>query len=380
MLYRSMSATCDTLGADAKAYRELFTPLVENAAGLVPEILAPPLHLPRHPLLLARFGLLAIQSSQGLIDRHFRGKPARALFTGMAGHANMPLDASPTAAFGLLLGLLGHCEGWPIAKGGSQAVSNALASFLKSLGGEIRTGRKISTIRELPSARAVLFDLTPRQIVDMIPELLPAGFRRRLRQFRYGPGVFKIDWALSSPIPWRDPQCAEAATVHIGGTAEEIIAGERAVAAQSCAERPYILLAQPSLFDTTRAPAGKHTAWAYCHVPSNSTVDMLGRIESQVERFAPGFRDCILGRHTMNAPDFENYNANYIGGDISGGLQDIMQILARPSFRAVPYALPVKGLYLCSASTPPGGGVHGMCGYHAARAALSRLQPRRDSV
>ena len=339
----------------------------------MPEILGPPIHLPRHPLALGRFGIHAIQSAHKFSSRHFRGSRARGLFTGMAGHANMPLDKSPTAAFGLLLGMLGHVDGWPIIKGGSQKLSDALASYLTSLGGRIVTGTPVKSLRELPPSNVVLFDLVPQQILKIAFDRLPPKYRWELQKFRHGPGVFKVDWALSSPIPWKSRECLQAATLHVGGTAEEIVEAEQLVGRGRCPDRPFVLLAQPSLFDETRAPKGNHTAWAYCHVPNNSKIDMTERIEAQVERFAPGFRDCIMARHTMTAPQFEAYNANYIGGDISGGLQDLLQIIARPSLRVKPYVMPLKGLFICSSSTPPGGGVHGMCGYHAARAALSTV-------
>jgi phytoene dehydrogenase-like protein len=374
VLYRSIPDTCSTLGEDARAYEKLFSPLAANVQKLLPEILRPPVHLPRHPLLLMRFGIRALQSAKGLAERHFRGSRARGLFAGLAGHANMPLDRSPTAAFGLLLGMLGHVDGWPIVKGGSQKLADALASYFVSLGGRIVTGTHVKSLHGLPPARAVIFDLTPRQILDLTFDRLPPGYRWELRKYRYGAGVFKVDWALSSPIPWKVQECALAATVHVGGSAEEIAQGETMVAKGLSPERPFVLLAQPSLFDRTRAPVGKHTAWAYCHVPNNSKTDMTDRIEAQVERFAPGFRDCILDRHTMKPAEFEAYNPNYIGGDISGGLQNILQVIARPSFRVTPYAIPVKeGWFICSSSTPPGGGVHGMCGYHSARAVLSTI-------
>jgi len=373
ILYRSIGDTAATLGEDGAAYAKRFSRLVQHAEKLVPEILAPPIHLPKHPLLLAHFGINAAQSAYGLAKRWFRGNRARSLFVGIAGHANMPLDKSPTAAFGLLLGLLGHVDGWPLVKGGSQKLSDALASYLESLGGRIVMGKQIRSLRDIPTSRAILFDLTPRQILEITGDRLPATYRRKLQKYRYGPGVFKVDWALSSPIPWKAQECLQAATVHLGGRAEEIVESERRVASGECPERPFVLLAQQSLFDETRAPRGKHTAWGYCHAPNNSTVDMAGRIEAQVERFAPGFRDCILARHTMNAPQFEAYNPNYVGGDISGGVQDVLQVIARPSLRVTPYAMPAEGLFICSSSTPPGGGVHGMCGYHAARAALSTI-------
>jgi phytoene dehydrogenase-like protein len=285
----------------------------------------------------------------------------------------MPLSSSPTAAFGLVLGMLGHVAGWPIVKGGSQKLIDALASYLTSLGGQILTGRNVKSLHELPSSRAVVFDLSPRQILQLTFDQLPPSYRWELRKFRHGPGVFKLDWALSSPIPWKSPECLQAATVHVGGSAEEIAAAEDNVAKGRCADRPFVLLAQQSLFDASRAPEGKHTAWAYCHVPANSKIDMTDRIESQIESFAPGFRDCILARHAMTAPDFEKYNPNYVGGDISGGVQNLVQIIGRPSLRLNPYSIPVPGLFICSSSTPPGGAVHGMCGYHAARAALSTI-------
>jgi phytoene dehydrogenase-like protein len=262
-------------------------------------------------------------------------------------------------------------------KGGSQKLSDALASYLRSLGGQIVTGRHIKAWRDLPGSKAVLFDLNPRQVLQITYDQLPPSYRWELQKFRHGPGVFKVDWALSSPIPWKSPQCCEAATVHLGGSAEQIVEGERTVANGRCPQRPFVILAQQSLFDPTRSPKDQHTAWGYCHVPSNSKFDMTERIEAQIERYAPGFRDCIIGRHTMSAPDFEKYNPNYVGGDISGGIQDIMQIVARPSLRKNPYTMPVKGLFICSASTPPGGAVHGMCGYHAARAALSTVLSKR---
>ena len=377
ILHRSIQGTGATLEVDGKAYEKLFSPLVRNAPNLLPEILAPPAHRPRHPLALMRFGLHAIRSAESLINRHFKGNRARGLFAGIAGHSNMPLTAAPTAAFGLMLGMLGHASGWPFVKGGTQKLSNALASYLASLGGKVVTNTPVKSLRGLPPSRVVIFDLTPRQILQMLFDQLPPSYRWELQKYRYGPGVFKVDWALSSPIPWKAQACAQAATVHLGGFAEEIIEGERIVGNGRCPDRPFVLLAQQSLFDDTRAPAGKHTAWAYCHVPPNSNIDVADRIEAQVERFAPGFRDCILARHTISAPDYEKYNPNNVGGDITGGLQNFLQIIARPSLRLNPYSIPVPGLFICSASTPPGGGVHGMCGYHAARAALSAIRYNR---
>jgi phytoene dehydrogenase-like protein len=282
----------------------------------------------------------------------------------------MPLERPLTAAFGLLLGILGHFVGWPFPRGGAQQISTALAAYLRALGGEIVTNAPVQCIDELPAARAILLDVTPRQVLRLAGHRLPTGYRRQLERYRYGPAAFKLDWALDAPIPWTAPACARAGTVHLGGTLAEIAASERAAWYGEQAEKPYVLVAQHSVFDATRAPAGKHTAWAYCHVPNGSTFDMTERIERQIERFAPGFRERILARHVMPPAALTDYNPNYIGGDINGGVQDMWQLFTRPAFRLVPYTTPVRGLYLCSSSTPPGGGVHGMCGYFAACAAL----------
>jgi phytoene dehydrogenase-like protein len=286
----------------------------------------------------------------------------------------LPLERLASAAFGLVLGITGHAIGWPVPRGGSQRIPDALAAYLRSLGGEILTGCPVKSLDELPPSRSILLDVTPRQLLQIAGDRLPHGYRKRLAGFRYGPGVFKIDWALSGPIPWRAEACRRAGTVHVGGTLEEIASGERAVWRGEHPARPLVLLAQQSLFDSTRAPSGQHTAWAYCHVPSGSTLDMTEQIERQVERFAPGFRDCILARSTKTSVDMEAYNPNYVGGDINGGVQDLGQLFTRPTFRLVPYSTPVRGLYLCSSSTPPGGGVHGMCGYFAAQAAMRVLR------
>jgi phytoene dehydrogenase-like protein len=286
----------------------------------------------------------------------------------------MPLEQPLTAAFGLVLGILGHALGWPLPQGGSQRLAAALAAYFRSLGGEIVTQTPVESLAKLPSSRLILFDLTPRQFLRLAGADLPAGYRRQLESYRYGPGVFKLDWALAGPIPWQDDACTRAGTIHLGGTLAEIAAAERAVWQNQHPEKPFVLLTQPSLFDSTRAPAGRHTAWAYCHVPNGSTVDMTGHIEAQVERFAPGFRERILARHVLSPTQLEAYNSNYVGGDINGGAQDFRQLFTRPTHRWwAPYATPIKGFYLCSSSTPPGGGVHGMCGYHAAMAALREL-------
>jgi phytoene dehydrogenase-like protein len=369
ILERSIASTSQTLGQDAAAYQQLMAPLVANWDRLAGTLLGP-LQLPRHPLALLRFGLQALRSGQGLAERRFIGERAQGFFAGLAAHAIMPLEKSLTAAFGLILGILGHVVGWPFPRGGSQRIANVLAAYLRALGGEIVTGMPIASIGDLPMARAVLCDVTPRQLLRLAGQRLPAGYRRALEQYRYGPGVFKADWALDGPIPWTAPTCQRAATVHLGGTLTEIAASERAAWEGQQTDRPFVLVAQQSVFDPTRAPPGKQVAWAYCHVPHGSTSDMTEHIEAQIERFAPGFRERILARSVMPPAMLERYNANYIGGDINGGVQDWWQLFARPTWRLVPYCTPARGLYICSSSTPPGGGVHGMCGYFAARAAL----------
>jgi phytoene dehydrogenase-like protein len=369
VLERSVAATGQRLGPDDAAYRRLMAPLVADWDKLAGQILGP-LRFPRHPLALARFGLRAVRPARNLAESLFSGEQARALFGGMAAHAIMPLEQPLTAAFGLVLGSLGHAVGWPLPRGGSQQIAQALGQHLQSLGGEIVTGSPVTSIDQLPPARAILLDVSPRQLVHLAGDHLPAGYLRRLAGYRYGPGVFKVDLALDGPIPWQAAVCAQAGTVHVGGTLAEIAAAERAIWQGAHPERPFVLVAQQSLFDLTRAPAGKHTVWAYCHVPHGSTVDMTAPIEAQIERFAPGFRDSILARHTLSTAALEQYNPNYIGGDINGGIQDWRQLFTRPVFRLSPYSTPDQRLFLCSASTPPGGGVHGMCGYFAAQAAL----------
>jgi phytoene dehydrogenase-like protein len=371
LLERSVEATGATLGEDAAAWRRAIGLFAARADRLFPALLGPP-RPPRHPLLLARFGLRAIRSARGLAESRFRGARARALFAGCAAHSVLPLEAPASAAIGLVLAVAGHAVGWPFPRGGSQRIADALAAAVRALGGEIETGRRVRSIEELPRARAILFDVTPRQLARIAGRHLPKHYLRRLARFRYGPGVFKLDWALEGPIPWRAAECARAATVHVGGTLDEIAAAEVAVARGEHPERPFVLLAQQSLFDPSRAPAARHTGWAYCHVPAGSPLDMTERIEAQVERFAPGFRDRILARSRMGPADFERHDENYVGGDITGGRNDLAQLIARPVLGLVPYATPNPRIFLCSSSTPPGGGVHGMCGYHAARAALRR--------
>jgi phytoene dehydrogenase-like protein len=372
ILERSVEDTARGLGADAAAYRKVMSPFVERADQLLPDLLAPLWPPPRHPLLMARFGRRAIASARHAAIHLFRGERARGFFAGLAAHSVLPLESAFTASFGYLFGLLGHTAGWPVARGGSQKIADALASCLRSFGGEIETGRRVTSLDDLPPSRAILLDLTPRQILRIAGARLPARYRRALERYRYGPAAFKLDMALAGPIPWKDPMCARAATVHLGATLDEISASERAPHAGQLAERPYVILAQQSLFDPTRAPSGRHTAWAYCHVPHGSTLDAAGRIEAQIERFAPGFRDVVLARHVTTPAAFALYDENYVGGDIAGGSAAFPQLFFRPALRLVPYATPDPGLFICSSSTPPGAGVHGMCGYRAARVALDR--------
>jgi phytoene dehydrogenase-like protein len=364
----SLAETARLLGQDAAAYQELFAPLVEAWPGIAADVLAP-LHFPKHPVDMARFGLSALLPAATLAKR-FQGQAARGLFAGMAAHAIQPLTNVTTAAIGLVLLIAAHRKGWPLPKGGSQSIADALAAHFVTLGGRIETGTYIKSLGQLPSARAVLFDVTPAQLLQIAGHRLSSIYQSQLRRYRYGWGVFKIDWALDGPIPWAAPECLQAGTVHLGNTLEEIAAGEHAIGQGQHPEKPFVLLAQQSLFDATRAPAGKHTAWAYCHVPNGSRVDMTDIIERQVERFAPGFRDQIIGRHTFDTAAMEAHNPNYVGGDINGGMLDLGQLFTRPALRASPYRTSAAGLYLCSSSTPPGGGVHGMCGYHAASRAL----------
>jgi phytoene dehydrogenase-like protein len=369
MLERSVEETAAALGPDAEAYRALMTPLVDRGEKLVPFVLGRS-PLTRRPLLAARFGLLALRSAIGLAKR-FQGNRARALFGGLAAHSIQDLHRSPTASFGIVLGLLGHTHGWPLVRGGSQQLADSLASYLRSLGGEIETGRHVDSLEELPEARMTMLDITPRQVLRIAGHRLPGRYVRALRRYRYGPGVFKVDWALDGPVPWAAEGCRRAGTVHLGGTLEEIAASEQAVWRGETSERPFVLVAQQSLFDETRVPEGKQTLWAYCHVPNGSNEDMTERIEEQIERFAPGFHDLVLERSVRGPGEIERHNENYVGGDINGGVQDLRQLYTRPVIRLNPYATPVEGLYICSSSTPPGGGVHGMCGYHAARSALN---------
>jgi phytoene dehydrogenase-like protein len=372
MLERSVEETAAGLGPDAEEYRKLMAPFVDRSDRLEPFLLGRS-PLARHPLLAARFGLVGLRSAEGAV-RRFRGERARALLAGLAAHSIQDLHRMPTASFGLVLAILGHVHGWPVVRGGSQRLADALVSYLRSLGGAVETGRRVDSLSELPRGGLTMLDLTPRQVLRVADGRLPTRYSRALRRFRYGPGVFKVDWALDGPVPWTAPEVGRAATVHLGGTFEEIAESESAVWRGEAPERPFVLAAQQTLFDDSRAPAGKHTFWAYCHLPNGSNVDMTDRIETQIERFAPGFRDLVLERSARGPAELERYDENYVGGDINGGVQDLRQLYTRPVVRLNPYATPVKGLYLCSSSTPPGGGVHGLCGWYAARSAVRRVK------
>jgi phytoene dehydrogenase-like protein len=369
LLERSLDTTAQNLGADAINYRRLMKPLVNNWDKLIPDILAP-LHFPRHPLAYSRFGFNAGQSAAYVIFKNFRTKQGKSLFAGVAAHSKMPLDKAGSAAFGLLLGAAGHAVGWPVAKGGSQSIATALKAQFLALGGEIKTGWEIHSLEELPAAAVKLLDITPKQLAKIGGNHFEKTYRNKLEHHKYGSGVFKVDWVLDRPVPWKAADCLKAATVHVGGTFEDIAGAENEVWEGQHPQYPFVLLGQPSLFDPTRAPAGKHTVWAYCHVPNGSTFDMSERIEEQIERFAPGFRDCIKARSVMNPAALEMDNANYVGGDIAGGVINPFSLFTRPLGSWKPYSTPLKGVYVCSSSMPPGAGVHGMCGYHAAKMAL----------
>jgi phytoene dehydrogenase-like protein len=370
LLQRSVEATAEGLGADAAAYREFVATFVERYAELLPMILGP-LRAPASPLLLGRFGLSALRSARSAVSR-FREPFAPALVAGMAAHAMLPLEAAGTASFALVLMLTGHAVGWPLVRGGSQSITTALVALLEERGGELELGHMVSSLSELPPARAYLLDVSPRALVSLVGAELPAAYKARLRRFSYGPGVFKMDWALSQPIPWRDPNCARASTVHLGGTFEQVATAERMVHAGELANHPFVLLTQPTLVDPQRAPPDRHIAWAYCHVPHASSANAARSIEHQIERAAPGFRDIVLARASKSAVEVESYNPNYVGGDINSGLARLSQLFFRPVVAADPYATGADNVFLCSSSTPPGGGVHGMCGYWAARSALRR--------
>lgn len=371
VLKRSVQETALLLGADAGAYLELMQPVLTDWPFIASDILGP-LHFPKYPWRMARFGLKALPSAI-VISHKFTTEKAKGLWGGMAAHSIQPLTNYATSAIGLVLSAAGHLYGWPVPKGGARSVANALAAYFVSLGGKIQTGFAVSSLNQLPSAHAVLFDVTPKQLLSIAGDQFSAFYKWQLSRYRYGMGVFKVDWALDAPIPFTAAECRQAGTVHLGNTFKEIAAGEQLSSNGGHAQRPFVLLAQQSLFDDSRAPAGKHTAWAYCHVPNGSMVDMTTVIEAQLERFAPGFKDIIMARHTFNTAQLQQYNPNYIGGDINGGIIDLGQLYTRPAFRLSPYKTSAKGLYICSSSTPPGGGVHGMCGHHAALKVLKNI-------
>jgi phytoene dehydrogenase-like protein len=374
MLEKDIKVTAAGLSKDGSAWRSLFEPFAEHWSQIAPELLGPVPLLPRHPLLMARLGYRAYPAARWLANRLFRDQRAKALFAGLAAHSVLSLDERLSAAFGIILGAIAHAVGWPIPRGGAQSITSALLAHLTSLGGTVKTDARVGRVSDLPEYDLILCDVTPRQLIHIAGTRLTEDYRRRLEFWRYGPGVFKVDYALSAPIPWKAKECARAATVHLGGTLDEIAASEEAMRHGWHAEKPFMILAQPTLFDASRAPEGKHIAWTYCHVPNGSTADMLPRMEAQIERFAPGFRDCVLARRVSSPADLERMNANLVGGDIGGGAVNLPQFIFRPTGKT--YSTSDPNIFLCSSSTPPGGGVHGMCGYHAANVALSRLQKR----
>jgi phytoene dehydrogenase-like protein len=364
ILSHDLFETAFLLGEDESRYRKMVQPISDHWDELCSDFLGP-LRFPENPIKLASFGLKGVLPAS-VLQKMFKTQKGKALLAGMAAHSLLPLSSAATAAIALVFYGAAHNGGWPLPKGGSQRIADAMASYLQFLGGEIETGVKIESLSQLPDATAILFDLTPQQVLDIAGNTLPSSYRNRLQKYRYGAGVFKADYILNEPVPWKDSSCAKAGTVHAGGSFAEIAQSEKIVNEGKHPDKPFVLVAQQSLFDQTRTPDEKHTLWAYCHVPNGSEKDMTRQIESQIERFAPGFKDVIDQRTTMNCADFQAYNANYIGGDINGGRQDLTQLFSRPAGLYKPYKMPAKGLYFCSSSTPPGGGVHGMCGYHAA--------------
>jgi len=374
VMYRSLDDTAESLGQDGRAYHRLMQPLRDNWDALFDDAMRPLIHLPKRPVMMARFGMRALQPAMTLAVRHLRTEEGRALFGGLAAHSLLSLEAPVSSAIGLMLGGAGHAVGWPMPRGGAQSIADALLAVFLSLGGELQTGRRIERLEELPPSEITLLDLTVHQFLRIAGAWLPPRYRRQLQRFRFGPAVFKLDYALREPVPWKAEICGRAGTVHIGGTLDEIAKSENAVTNGRHAERPFILAAEHSRFDPSRAPDGGHTLWAYCHVPHGSTVDMTDPIERQIERFAPGFHDCIIERHKMNSADLEEKNENIVGGDINGGTASLAQLFARPILSWNPYRTPIEGVYLCSASTPPGGGVHGMCGFRAAEQALAHVR------
>jgi phytoene dehydrogenase-like protein len=372
MLERDVNVTARSLGRDGARWAQVFGPLASRWDSLAPMLLGPLVRIPRNPFLLGYFGMWAIWSANFFARAMFRQEKTRGLFAGLAAHSTLPLQEALTTSFGMVLGLTAHAVGWPLPRGGSQKITDALACHLKALGGEIITNTRVENIRALPESDAYVFDVTPKQLLSIAGNQFSGRYKSQLQNFRYGPGVFKLDYALDSPVPWKAKEALRAATVHIGPTLDEMVASERATSLGTVSEHPYVLVVQTSLFDQTRAPHGKHTLWAYCHVPNGSAIDMTERIENQIERFAPGFKQRILARSVMNPAQIQARNANYVGGDINGGVQDFFQLFGRPVWRYNPYTTPNPSIYICSSSTPPGGGVHGMCGFHAANSVLKR--------
>ncbi len=372
ILSRSVQDTIAVLGKDAENYKRLIEPVIASWPDIAADAMGP-LRFPKHPLKMAAFGLNAIRSAD-CISKRFETEEAKGLWAGMAAHSIQPLTNWASAAIGLVLSAVGHLHGWPIPIGGSQAIANAMAAYFISLGGNIETNFEVTSLKQIPPAKTILFDVTPKQLLKIAGDEFSGLYKKQLTDYRYGMGVFKVDWALSEPVPFTSDHCRQAGTVHLGNTFNEIALSEQQTSEGTHAEKPFVLFAQQSKFDTSRAPQGKHTAWAYCHVPNGSTVDMTAAIENQLERFAPGFKDTILAKNTMNTAEIQAYNPNYIGGDINGGIIDIRQLYTRPALRISPYRTSKKGIYICSSSTPPGGGVHGMCGFHAAQAVIQDLK------
>ncbi len=370
ILYNDLSKTAFHLGMDENRYKSIVEPLTNNWESLSVDLLAP-LRFPNNPIKMAGFGLKGLQSAS-YFQKNFKTEKAKALFAGMAAHSILPLNSMATTSIAMVFFATAHTNGWPLPEGGSQSLANALAGYFKHLGGEIETSNRIKKYEDIPNTKALLFDLTPHQVSEIMGDHFPASYQKKLSKYRYGSGAFKLDYILNEPVPWKDPQCKKAGTVHVGGSFEEIAVSEKTVSDGKHPEKPFVLVSQPSLFDSKRTSKDKQTLWAYCHVPHGSEVDMSTAIDDQIERFAPGFKDTIISKVSMNTSDFEEYNANYIGGDINGGKQDIRQLFSRPVSFNKPYATPIRGIYFCSSSTPPGGGVHGMCGYHAANLVLRR--------
>ncbi len=372
MLYKNINETSEQFGEDVASYKKIFSPILKNWDDIEKNLLGPPA-FPRHPIKLAAFGVKAIKSSSKFIRKYFREEKAKSLFSGLAAHSMLPLNKSISASFGLVLGTLAHKSGWPIPSGGSQNLADALLKYFLSLGGEVRKNFVINNFEEIPEAKTILFDITPKQILKICGDKFHPSYKKQLQNYRYGAAVFKMDWALNEPIPFKNKKCKEAATVHIGGSFKEIETYENGIAQGIIGDKPFVILVQPTLFDKTRAPKNKHTAWAYCHLPNGSNINMIDQIENQIERFAPGFQDCIIGRHSFSPLELQKYNPNYIGGDINGGMQDIFQLYTRPAIKISPYSTSVNNIFICSSSTPPGGGVHGMCGFYAAEEVIKKI-------